>query len=55
MNKVKLSTGEYERLALLFYAIQGGLEDNSLKFSNSFTQVRIQSLIDEIAYDKVGR
>jgi len=54
MSEVKLSSGEYDRLALLFYAIEGGFEDGSLKFDNSFTQIRVQSLVDEIAKDKVA-
>ena len=54
MSEIKLSSGEYDRLALLFYAIEYELTNNSLKFDNSFTQIRVQSLVDEIAKDKVA-
>jgi len=54
MNGVNLTTEEYERLALLFYAIEGGFEDGSLEFKNPYTQTRVQSLVNEIAKDKVA-
>jgi hypothetical protein len=54
MNGITLTTGEYDRLALLFYAIEGGFEDGTLEFKNPYTQIRIQSLIYEISKDKVS-
>jgi len=54
MNGITLTTGEYDRLALLFYAIEGGFEDGTLEFKNPYTQIRIQSLIYEISKDKVA-